>query len=122
MRSGKITINDKEYAICMSTRVLMGLEERGLTLDSVFADDSKRVTNIFTLLALMIDAGRRWCVANGEDDPGALTLDELMDSTAVDQYQDIVQSITTVIAGERNVEATPPKRKAVSRQPQPRHD
>lgn len=121
MRSGKITVNGHEYVICMSTRVLMGLEEKGLTLESVFADEKHQITNIFTLLALMIDAGDRWSKMNGEESPGTITLDELMDSTAVDQYQDIVAGITSTLAESgRNVEATPPKKRAVSRQGQPR--
>lgn len=119
MRTGSVTINGHEYRICLSTRVLMGLEERGLSLDSVFADNAHQITNVFALLQLMIDAGSRWAVMNGEEDPGTITLDELMDSTAVDQYSEIVASITQTVAGGRNVEATPPKKKAVNRQAQP---
>lgn len=114
MRTGKVTINDKEYLICMSTRVLMGLEEKGLTLEGVFADGSRQITNVFTLLALMIDAGDRWARMNGQESPGTLSIDDLMDSTAIDQYADIVNSITATVASGRNIEATPPKRKAGS--------
>lgn len=122
MRTGRIKINDKEYTICMSTRVMMGLEENGLSLEGVFADGTKQITNIFTLLHLMMDAGYRWAKMNGEDAEEPPTLDELMDSTAVDQYQDIVAGITMTLADAgRNVEATPPKGKAASRQARNRH-
>lgn len=123
MRTGTIRINDKDYTICMSTRVLMGLEEKGLSLEAVFADTTHQITNIFMLLHLMMDAGYRWALMNGEDADEPPTLDELMDSTAVDQYQDIVAGITATLAESgRNVEATPPKGKAVSRQNRSRHD
>ena len=116
MRTGSVKINDKEYTICLSTRVLIGLEEKGLSLDGVFADTSHQLTNLMTLLSLMIDAGYRWQLMKGADDPEEpLTFEQLMDSTAIDQYAEIVQSITATVASERKVEATPPKRKAVSR-------
>ena len=123
MRTGRVKINDKEYTICLSTRVLMGLEEKGLSLDGVFADSTKQLTNVFTLLSLMMDAGKRWAEMNGEDAPTPPTLDELMDSTSVDQYQDFLAGITSTLAESgRNVEATPPKGKAVSRQARHRPD
>lgn len=115
MRTGKVKINDKEYTLCLSTRVLMGLEERGLSLESVFADTSHQVTNIFTLLSLMIDAGHRWAVMNGEESAGTITLDEIADSVDIEQYQGIVESITRTISAERNVEATAPKEKAANK-------
>lgn len=115
MRTGRVKINDKEYTICLSTRVLIGLEEKGLSLDGVFADTAHQLTNLMTLLSLMIDAGYRWAKMNGEEAEEPLTFGELMDSTAIDQYTEIVQSITATVASERKVEATPPKRKAVSR-------
>lgn len=122
MRTGRIKINDKEYTICMSTRVLMGLEEKGLSLESVFADGTRQITNIFTLLHLMMDAGYRWAKMNGMEADEPPTLDDLMDSTAVDQYQDIVAGITATLADQgRKVEATPPKGKAVSQQSRNRH-
>lgn len=115
MRTGRVKINDKEYTICLSTRVLIGLEEKGLSLDGVFADTAHQLTNLMTLLSLMIDAGYRWATMNGEEAEEPLTFEQLMDSTAIDQYAEIVQSITATVASERKVEATPPKRKAVSR-------
>lgn len=115
MRTGRVKINDKEYTICLSTRVLIGLEEKGLSLDGVFADTAHQLTNLMTLLSLMIDAGYRWAKMNGEEAEEPLTFEQLMDSTAIDQYTEIVQSITATVASERKVEATPPKRKAVSR-------
>lgn len=122
MRTGRIKINDKEYTICMSTRVLMGLEEKGLSLEGVFADGAHQITNIFTLLHLMMDAGYRWAKMNDEEAEEPPTLDELMDSTAVDQYEGIVAGITATLADTgRKVEATPPKGKAVSQQSHNRH-
>lgn len=109
MRTGKVKINGKLYTICLSTRVLVNLEDQGLTLEGVMNDDRHQVRNIFTLLSLMIDAGSRWDKANGIPNAGTLTIDDLMDSTAVDNYGDIMKSLVEVVAGERRIESVPSK-------------
>lgn len=109
MRTGKTKINDKEYHLCLSPRVLMALEERGLSLETMFSDTSHQVTNIFTLLWLMIDAGHRWAVMNGEESTGTITLDEIIDSVDFDEYGRIVDDLAKVLTQERKIEATAPK-------------
>ena len=67
MRTGKITIGGKDYITCLSTRVLVALEERGGDADQELARimQGRKLGDLFWLLAQMIDAGDRYAKLEG---------------------------------------------------------
>lgn len=115
MRTGKITVNGQEYITCLSTRVLVALEERGGDADKELARimQGRKLGDLFWLLAQMIDAGDRYAKLEGIDNPGTLSLDALMDSMGPDDYEVMTGAMAdTVKAGTTpTVEAKPAKGK-----------
>lgn len=115
MRTGKITVNGQEYITCLSTRVLVALEERGGDADKELARimQGRKLGDLFWLLAKMIDAGDRYAKLEGIDNPGTLSLDALMDSMGPDDYEVMTGAMAdTVKAGTTpTVEAKPAKGK-----------
>jgi hypothetical protein len=107
MRTGKITIGGKDYITCLSTRVLVALEERGGDADQELARimQGRKLGDLFWLLAQMIDA------LEGLDNPGSLTLDAIMDCMGPDDYEAMTGAMAeTVKAGTTStVEAKPGK-------------
>lgn len=115
MRTGKITVNGQDYITCLSTRVLVALEERGGDADKELARimQGRKLGDLFWLLAQMIDAGDRYAKLEGIDNPGTLSLDALMDSMGPDDYEVMTGALAdTVKAGTTpTVEAKPAKGK-----------
>ena len=113
MRTGKIVVNGQEYITCLSTRVLVALEERGGDADKELARimQGRKLGDLFWLLAQMIDAGDRYAKMEGIDNPGSLSLDALMDSMGPDDYEVMTGAMAdTVKAGATpTVEAKPAK-------------
>lgn len=99
MRTAKAKIHGKEYLICFSTRVLMALEERdgdsSAGLEKIMK--TQKVSDVFWLLAQMIDAGDRYAKIEGIDNPGTISYDELVDTLGVDEYQDVFGAITEAV-------------------------
>lgn len=117
MRTGQITINGKTYLTCMSIRVLTWLEEYGdgdsnQNLSRLITEGN--LTDMFRLLAQLIDAGDRYAKINDMENPGVLSYDELLDTMGVDDVEKIAEmakSITdTIKAGtEGHVKTKPAK-------------
>lgn len=96
MRTGKITIQEKEYILCFSTRVLMRLEERGGNADAELKRimEGGKISDLFWLLAQMVDAGDRYARLEGLDNPGTLSLDDMADLIGVDDYPKMLGALT----------------------------
>lgn len=111
MRTASIEVNSRTYLTCLSTRVLMALEERGGDADAELRRilEGGRLADLFWLLAQMIDAGSRYARHEGLDDPGTLTFDQLVDLMGPDDYQRMNAAVAeTVKAGTRpTVEVRP---------------
>lgn len=117
MRTKAIRVKDKEYLACFSTRVLVALEEKygdaDVGLSTVLSGG--KVNDLFWLLAQLLEAGDRYAKQEGIENPGALSLDDLLDRVGVDEYKDMFAGVaeairegsgTTVdIEPEKNVEA-----------------
>ena len=115
MRTAKAKIHGKEYLICFSTRVLMALEERegdsSAGLEKIMK--TQKVSDVFWLLAQMIDAGDRYAKIEGIDNPGTISYDELVDTLGVDEYQDVFGAITEAVQkGTKPDVQTKPAKKA----------
>lgn len=111
MRTASIEVNGRTYLTCLSTRVLMALEERGGDADAELRRvlEGGKLADLFWLLAQMIDAGSRYARHEGLDDPGTLTFDQLVDLMGPDDYQRMNAAVAeTVKAGTQpTVEVRP---------------
>lgn len=119
MRVKTITIHGKEHPICFSTRVLVALEAKAgdadAELNRIFSE--RKMTDVFWLLAQMMDAGARYVAIEGQTPPEPLSYDQLLDSIGVDDYPNLFASLSSTIredsaptveaAPAKNAEATP---------------
>lgn len=109
----QIVVGGKSYPVCFSARVLLALEVRGGDADQELSRilTSRKLEDMFWLLHQMVDAGRRWADLEGEDHPGPLSLDALVDSMAVDELGSLFSAVTGTIAEDSKptVEAVPGK-------------
>ena len=121
MRTGKVKIRGKDYITCFSTRVLLALEEREGNSDKALQQilSNGKVTDMFWLLAQMIDAGDRYAKIEGLDNPGTLTFDEIIDSIGVDDYKTMFDALAeTVKNGSTPTVQTKPPKNAETTQPE----
>lgn len=115
MRTATVKIHDKEYLVCFSTRVLLAIEEReGYSekgLQRILKDG--KASDLFWLLAQMVDAGNRYAKIEGIDNPGTISYDEILDTVGVDEYQNMFTAIVEAVkAGNTpTIKTTPAKRK-----------
>lgn len=113
MRTKRIKIADKEYLACFSSRVLVSLEERGGNADKALADilNGLKVKDVFWLLAELLNAGDRYAKEEGIENPGQITVDELLDRVGVDEYTTMFSEVTAAISdgSKTTVEVQPEK-------------
>lgn len=109
MRTSKLVINGKEYLLCMSNRVLVDLEQKGVSLEAFLTDNNKTITNICWLLRRMSEAGRAYAAMAGLGDYKAIDENELLDASGSDDYDAYMEAIIQAANGDRHVEAEPPK-------------
>lgn len=113
MRTSKAFINGEEYITCFSTRVLMSIEEKYGDADEGLKKilNGKKIADIFWLLSLMIDAGDRYAKMEGIENPGKMSMDELIDIVGVNDYESIFKAVSaTALAGNTaTVEVKPQK-------------
>ena len=109
MRTSTFQFRGRDYLLCLSTRVLMEMEEEGLSIEQMLGGDGKRVTTTFKVLEKMIRAGDTYAKLEGIENPGTVTLDELIDRTSPEDYDAMFAAVAAAAKGERNVEAEPGK-------------
>ena len=109
MRTSEININGKTHLLCMSNRVLVDLESRGMNLQAFLSDSNKTVTNICWLLRRMSEAGSAYARLAGLGEYPAISEDEILDTSGTDDFDAYMKAITEAATGERKVEAEPPK-------------
>lgn len=83
MRTGKITVNEKEYLLCFSAKVILSCSNRYGNVDGIWkklSSDSEAevLTETFWLLSEMMDAGASYAKLTGIDNPKPLTEEELL--------------------------------------------
>lgn len=101
MRTGVFEIEGKKYCACLSTRVIVDLENRnGRTSDEELNEilGSGKVEGLIWLLQKMIAAGDRYCKKNGIDNPGTLTMDDLLDGLDLDGCKDMIAGLIVSVS------------------------
>lgn len=120
MRIHPVNLNGKTYLVTFSARVMLALEERGddagAELDRILTEG--KLSDMFWLLSQMLDAGRRYAMSEELGDiPDPISLDQLLDTTDLADYQSLSAQVTQVIKADstpsvesipaKNAEATP---------------
>lgn len=118
MKTGKVRIGDKDYITCFSTRVLLALEDKyGDSTEAINQImTNRKITDLFYLLQLMLDAGDRYAKLEGIENAGTLSFDELVDSVGVDDYETMFSAITAAVSAgtKASVEVEAPKKTKTS--------
>lgn len=115
MRTATVKINNKEYLVCFSTRVLLAIEEREgdseKGLQRILSDG--KASDLFWLLAQMIDAGDRYAKIEGIDNAGKISYDDLLDTVGVGEYSEMFAAVAEAVkAGNTpTIKTAPAKRK-----------
>ncbi len=106
MRTTKIELNGTTYSLCLSTRVMMSLEDRAGSF-SDFMGNLGRIDNKIFLLSELLRAGYLTDKAAGLNPPEPPDQEALLDSTSFDDYEAINQAISAAITAgtKRKVEA-----------------
>ena len=78
----------------------------------------EKASDLFWLLAQMIDAGDRYAKLEGLENPGKLTLDEIIDRVGIDDYQTMFGAIATAVktGNTPSVQVKPEKNAKTTRQ------
>ena len=127
MKMGEVTIGGRAWQLCLSTRVMVALEERGKSegkgvdeaLKDILGDAS--ISGAFWLIAQMMDAAARVCRREGaslEEDPP--TYDDLLDMVGVDEYEKMFSALAAAVQiGEtQEIQAEfPPDKKGKNTEP-----
>jgi len=115
MRTAKITLNNKEYLLCFSTRVIRSCAERYGSVDGIDAalsegDQLKKLDESIWLLSAMLDGGARYAKLNGIDNPPAPTFDDLYDICDISDFSNLKSKIQETITNGKeasvNIEAS----------------
>lgn len=112
MRTAKIDIDGKSYLLCFSGRVIRNVSERFGGMKEMYIalgdpDQVKSLDAAVWVLSQMIQAGDRYAVINGLDNPGALTFDQLYDLFDIQDFVGLYDKIKETITsgGARTVAA-----------------
>lgn len=109
MRMGKIKVGGKDYNACISTRVIIEIEERtGKTFDAGMSEllGNGNTADVFWVMAEMLKAGKRYADLIGEKAPEPLGYDELIDFVGPDEYGGLVQTILDTATGTSSPDVT----------------
>ena len=97
---GVVTIGGKKYFACLSTRVLVALEDRnGRTTDEELNDifAKGKIRDLFWLLAEMLKAGYKDAKKMGEECPEPPSLEDLLDETLVTDYKEMFAQLKNAV-------------------------
>ena len=111
MRTGKITINNKQYTLCFSARVIRNCAEKFGGMDKIDEvmnanDETEAFDSAIWLLNQLMQAGEKYCKANGMDTEKTPNIDEMLDLMGIDDFKNMKKSIAESISNgtERNLE------------------
>lgn len=113
MRTTKIEIHGKEYLLCLSTRVIQNIEERGETIGSELQKVMNgSVKETFWLTHQMLAAGHKYAQYEGLENPEPPTLDYLLDTIGPDEYKGLYSVIGQAVknGSQATVEVEPSKK------------
>ena len=103
MRTGQITIDGKEYTLARSLWASSKIEElpKGMGVIRIG----------MSILAILLEAGYKLAKKDGADPLQPPTLDDLMINHDEEDLASWKPVINSVMRGDRNLVATPPKKK-----------
>ena len=96
MREGKVKLFGKEYPACLSTRLMVKIQEK---TEKSFAQginellSTANIDGMFWLLSEMLIAGKKYHDLIGENTPEPPSRDELLDLIGFDDYKALSEAI-----------------------------
>ena len=120
MKTGRIEICGKSYLLCLSTRVMMTLQDKGGDASEELTRilESNDMKDIFWLIEQMMDAGARYADLEDIENPKPLKYDQLIDLTSPLEYEQVFGALTESITNstQPTVEAEPSEKNAETTQ------
>ena len=111
MRTGKITLNNKEYLLCFSARVVRDCSERYGSVEKIpdaltNGTEVEVLDECFWLLERMMNAGARYAKMEGLENPMPLSAEDLYDACDFIDISNMKASIFETVSNgnERKVE------------------
>lgn len=115
MRTAVYEVAGNKYMVVFNNAVLMAAEAKKINITRL-SDSETPITDILTLLALMIDAGSAYARLVLHEEWPVISLGDLSMLTTGDDYPQIIDICTKVMQGERTADAEPPKNAAAIRE------
>lgn len=111
MRTGKITVNNKDYLLCFSAKVILACSDRYGNVDGIWAaltsgTEAEVLKETFWLLSEMMDAGNAYAKLTGIDNPKPPTEGELLVLVDLADFANLKAKIFETVSNgnERTVE------------------
>lgn len=112
MREGKVRLFGKDYPACLSTRLLVKIQEK---TGKSFAEginellSTNNIDGMFWLLSEMLEAGKKYHDLVGDQTAEPPTREELLDLVGFDDYSALAEAIygaaTTTATADVDVES-----------------
>ena len=116
-RTKEITINGTTYLLTVNIAAINELAEHGISLRDIDgkADSGPVLKDILLMISVFIRAGARYAKLTGMREYPEIDPETLAVVLWPSDFESIMQAITDVTKGVRNVEAEPPKNAAATR-------
>lgn len=100
-------MGEKHY-FCFSLRVLNAASVKFGGVDNIFSsvDNDASAGNIAWLAATMMDAGHRYALRHGLDDPEPFTVDDLMDELSYAEIVALKDIVLSTIGNDNEAEVS----------------
>lgn len=111
MRTATVKIGGKEFEACVSTALLIKLEERTgksgtEAMKEMLTGENIRIADVFWLINEMLQAGFRYQKLQGEDPAQPPALEDLQDLVGVDEYKQLFAGINAAVRSGTTPEVT----------------
>lgn len=114
MRTAKMSVDGREYLLCLSGRVIRNVTEKFGSIPAMYEafsqeEQEKSLDAAVWVLSQMIQAGDRYAKLNGLENPGKLSFDDLYDLFDINDFTGIYSKIKETIRSgkQQTVTAVP---------------
>ena len=109
MRTKEVEILGKKYLMNFSNAVLVYMEQNNIKLEQL-SESEMPVTAMLNIIHRMIQSGAAYSKKTGGPDYPTISLEDLSESTDVNELSGLMSDAVFCITGQRNIEAIPKKK------------
>lgn len=109
MRTKEVEILNKKYLMVFSNAVLVYMEQNGIKLEQMSSNEMP-ITSMLDIIQRMIKSGANYSRKIGGPEYPVIELDDLSESTDVEELNTLMNAAAYCITGYQNVNAVPKKK------------